>query len=110
MTTLIENLRRRSLLVQDIRTYFHEAGYTEIQAPCLIDIPSIEPHIDPLVVVNNQAQNDISIRAQNMRSRNCSPQASVIASALDHVSVTNQTQLIILPPSQCLSGTPQIET
>ena len=54
MTTLIENLRRRSLLVQDIRTYFHEAGYTEIQAPCLIDIPSIEPHIDPLVVVNNQ--------------------------------------------------------
>ena len=54
MTTLIENLRRSSRLVQDIRTYFHEAGYTEIQAPCWIDIPSIEPHIDPLVVVTNQ--------------------------------------------------------
>ncbi|MGB0647025.1 MAG: EF-P lysine aminoacylase EpmA [Bradymonadia bacterium] len=54
MTTLIENLRRRSRLVQDMRAYFHRAGYTEVQAPCLIDIPSIEPHIDPLAVVNTQ--------------------------------------------------------
>lgn len=56
MSNRIENLRRRSGLVQSIRTYFHRRSYAEIQAPCLVAIPSIEPHIDPLPVMNGDGE------------------------------------------------------
>jgi elongation factor P--(R)-beta-lysine ligase len=52
MWNRIENLKQRSRLVQSIRVYFHERAYTEVQAPCVVDVPSIEPHIDPLRVLD----------------------------------------------------------
>ncbi len=56
MSDRIDNLRRRSRLVQSIRDYFHRRSYTEVQTPCLLKVPSIEPHIDPLLVVNGDGQ------------------------------------------------------
>ena len=56
MSNRIENLRSRSRLVHSIRQYFHQKAYTEVHAPCLIEIPSIEPHIDPLRVVDIKGQ------------------------------------------------------
>ena len=53
MRNRIENLKQRSRLVHSIRVHFHDRAYTEIQAPCVVDVPSIEPHIDPLQVLDD---------------------------------------------------------
>ena len=52
MTSVLENLAARAHIVRSIRHFFDERGYLEVETPCLIDIPSIEPHIDPFAVID----------------------------------------------------------
>ena len=53
MTRVIHNLPARGQIVRGIREFFHQRGYLEVETPCLIRIPSMEPHIDPFAVVDD---------------------------------------------------------
>jgi lysyl-tRNA synthetase class 2 len=40
------HLRRRARLVADTRAWFGARGYTEVETPCLVPCPGMEPHLD----------------------------------------------------------------
>jgi lysyl-tRNA synthetase class 2 len=42
----IPHLRRRARLVADTRAWFAARGYTEVETPCLVPCPGMEPHLD----------------------------------------------------------------
>jgi lysyl-tRNA synthetase class 2 len=43
-----EFIRERSKTVKQIRQFFDERGYTEMQTPRLVGLPGQEPHLEPL--------------------------------------------------------------
>lgn len=45
-----EILRLRSLVLAGIRAFFQERGFLEIDAPALVPLPGMEPHLDPMRV------------------------------------------------------------
>jgi lysyl-tRNA synthetase class 2 len=42
----LPHLRRRRQLVADTRAWFAGRGYTEVETPCLVPCPGMEPHLD----------------------------------------------------------------
>ena len=50
MPSFIERLESRAEIIRGLRHFFESNGYLEVETPCLIDIPSMEPHIDPFEV------------------------------------------------------------
>lgn len=42
----LPHLRRRARLVADTRAWFGARGYTEVETPCLVPCPGMEPHLD----------------------------------------------------------------
>jgi lysyl-tRNA synthetase class 2 len=42
----LPHLRRRGKLVADTRAWFAACGYSEIETPCLVPCPGMEPHLD----------------------------------------------------------------
>ena len=52
----LARLKSRSDLLWSIRQYFHSRSYLELDVPNLINIPSVEPHIDPFEVKDEQGQ------------------------------------------------------
>ncbi len=42
----LENARARQTLYAALRGFFAEAGYLEVETPCLVPAPGMEPHID----------------------------------------------------------------
>ena len=53
--TRLKHLPDRDLILRGIRAFFQQRGYLEVETPCLIDIPSMEPHIDPFFVVDGSS-------------------------------------------------------
>ncbi|MFH1571709.1 MAG: EF-P lysine aminoacylase EpmA, partial [Gemmatimonadota bacterium] len=45
------HLAGRRLVVQAVRGYFEDAGFTEVETPSLVAAPGQEPHLDPLSLV-----------------------------------------------------------
>src|SRR5690242_11124240 len=41
-----EAARRRALLQGTVRSFFTDRGYEEVETPCLVPAPGMEPHID----------------------------------------------------------------
>ena len=41
--------RARPVLYQALRAFFGSLGYLEVETPCLVPAPGMEPHIDPFV-------------------------------------------------------------
>ena len=51
----LNRIKARARCLRDIRTFFDDAGYVEIEPPVLIPSPGLEPHIDAFeVTVGNQ--------------------------------------------------------
>jgi lysyl-tRNA synthetase class 2 len=42
----LPHLRRRARLVADTRAWFAGRGYSEVETPCLVPCPGMEPHLD----------------------------------------------------------------
>jgi lysyl-tRNA synthetase class 2 len=42
----LPHLRRRARLVAETRAWFGARGYTEVETPCLVPCPGLEPHLD----------------------------------------------------------------
>lgn len=47
---LREILGLRSRVLMGVRGFFHEKGFLEIDAPALVPLPGMEPHLDPMKV------------------------------------------------------------
>jgi len=45
-----EILELRAEVFRGIRCFFHERGFLEIDAPALVPVPGMEPHLDPMPV------------------------------------------------------------
>ncbi len=47
---IADRLRARALLLRQVRTFFDDAGFTEVQPPCLSRDHVVDAHIDPVEV------------------------------------------------------------
>lgn len=44
---MIKIAQQRSKIFQEIRNFFNEQNFTEVETPILVDIPGMEPHLTP---------------------------------------------------------------
>lgn len=49
-TASIENLRTRAVILRKIRNFFDEAGFIEVQTPCLSNETVVDLHVEPVAV------------------------------------------------------------
>ena len=56
------NLQRRALILQGIREFFQEGGFVEVDTPCLVPAPGLEPHLNALEVHCSTPQGRIQKR------------------------------------------------
>jgi lysyl-tRNA synthetase class 2 len=47
---LHRNLVKRAVLIDGVRAFFRERGFTEVETPLVVDSPGVEVHLDPVPV------------------------------------------------------------
>lgn len=46
MAASLETLKHRARIIQSIRSFFIDNGFLEVETPCLVKSPGMEPHLD----------------------------------------------------------------
>jgi lysyl-tRNA synthetase class 2 len=58
---LRETLSLRSRVLMGVRCFFHKRGFLEIDAPALVPLPGMEPHLDPMKVEAGLGQGETPV-------------------------------------------------